>query len=98
MLEVNQRIQYVSGHFYYSEDTRTTTKTSVRKERERVVCIDVDVCVCCMALRPLITVESLMHSVHNLSELYLHSEGEVVSLAEYLCADSLGFTSHLHNP
>lgn len=45
MLEVNQRIQYVSGRFYYSEDTRTTTKTSVRKERERVVCIDVDACV-----------------------------------------------------
>lgn len=74
MLEVNQRIQYVSGRFYYSEDTRKTTKTSVRKERERVVCIDVDIRVCCTALLPPpIAVESFMLSVHNLSELYLQT-------------------------
>lgn len=86
MLEVNQRIQYVSGHFYYSEDTRKTTKTCVRKECEHVLCIDVDMCVCCLALLLPFTMESLIQTVHNLSELYLHSEREDSFLWLNICA------------
>lgn len=44
------------------------------------------VCECCMALLLPVTVESLMHSVHNLSELYLHSERKDSYLCLYICA------------
>lgn len=56
------------------------------------------VCVCCTALLLPVTVESLMHLVHNLSELYLHSERGDSFLSEYLCAYILCFTFYRHKP